>query len=384
MAGALNNFFKQFLSKKGDSVLGIDIGSASIKVVQLGRKKGQAILETYGELALGPYADVEIGRATKLNNDKIAEAIIDVLKEANVSTNDSGLSIPMRSSMVSVIRMPADMDQKQLTQMIPIEARKYIPVPVSEVTLDWFLIPDLNENSNQIKKIENAPEGSQEKPSTQIKTNEALVVAIHNDVLNNFNTIVQNSKINTTFFEVEMFSTIRAVLEHGENRPVLICDVGAGATKLYIVERGVVRDSHIINRGSQDITLNLSKSMNITIDLAEKMKRNYGKNEREQDLNVGRIVDLVYTPVFSEVNSFMLNFQRRYNKDIAKVYMVGGGSLLFGLAEKAHERFGIETVLGDPFAKVEAPAFLQEVLKRTGLAFSTALGLAIRKLQELS
>ena len=386
MAGALNNFFKKFLSKKGDSVLGIDIGSSSIKVVQLGKQKGKAVLETYGELALGPYADVEIGRATKLNNDKLAEAIIDVLKEANVSTNSAGLSIPMRSSMVSVIRMPAEMDEKQLAQMIPIEARKYIPVPVSEVTLDWFLIPDLGENSSQMKKVESRPAGKDgsDAPSTQIKTNEALVVAIHNDVLNNFNTIVQNSKIDTSFFEVEMFSTIRAVLEHGENRPVLICDVGAGATKLYIVERGVVRDSHIINRGSQDITLNLSKSLNITVDLAEKMKRNYGRNEREQDLNVGRIVDLVYTPVFSEINSFMLNFQRRYNKDIAKVYLVGGGSLLFGLVEKAHERFGIETVLGDPFAKVEAPAFLQEVLKRTGLAFSTSLGLAIRKLQELS
>lgn len=385
MAGALNNFFKKFLSKKGDSVLGIDIGSSSIKVVQLGKKKGQAILETYGELALGPYSDIEIGRATKLNNEKLAEAIIDVLKEANVSTNSAGLSIPMRSSMVSVIRMPAEMDEKQLAQMIPIEARKYIPVPVSEVTLDWFLIPDLNENSSQMKRVENEPAEKENKaPTTQIKTNEALVVAIHNDVLNNFNTIVQNSKIDTSFFEVEMFSTIRAVLEHGENRPILICDVGAGATKLYIVERGVVRDSHIINRGSQDITLNLSKSLNITVDLAEKMKRNYGRNEREQDLNVGRIVDLVYTPVFSEINSFMLNFQRRYNKDIAKVYMVGGGSLLFGLVEKAQERFGIETILGDPFAKVEAPAFLQEVLKRTGLAFSTALGLAIRKLQELS
>jgi type IV pilus assembly protein PilM len=135
MSNFLDKLFTGFSQKKGVSVLGIDIGSASIKVVQLKREKGRAILETYGEIALGPYAGTQIGRSTKLPSDKIAEALLDVMREANVTTIDSAISIPMRSSMVSVISLPRLTD-KQMVEMVPIEARKYIPVPISEVSLD--------------------------------------------------------------------------------------------------------------------------------------------------------------------------------------------------------------------------------------------------------
>jgi len=365
------NFFKSFGDNKGDSVLGIDIGAASIKVVQLRRRKGKAVLETYGELALGPYAGIEIGRATKLPAEKIVEALGDVLKEANVTTMDSALCIPMRSSMVSLIKMP-EMERKQMEQMIPIEARKYIPVPISEVTLDWFVIPEIS-----------SAEDNKEKPEGEQNLVEILVVAIHNDVLNTYASIVTGSQLQASFFEIEMFSAIRATLEHGDNAPVMIFDMGAGATKLYIVERGIVRDSHMVNRGSQDITINISKAMNVSMDVAEKLKRNHGRNSEVQDQNIAKIADLVLSPLFSEANSVLLNYQRKYNKNVAKVIMVGGGVLLHGVIEQAGERFGIETVPGDPFSRVETPAFLQEVLKKTGFAFSGAIGLALRKLQEM-
>lgn len=374
MDNPLNNFFKKFLSGAEESVLGIDIGSASIKVVQLRRKKGRAILETYGELSLGPYAELEIGRATKLGTDKIVEALNDVLKEANATTRSCALSIPMRSSMVTVFNMP-ELERKQMAQMVPIEARKYIPVPISEVTLDWFQIPKMEVDDD---------ENQGDSPRVQKVTGtDVLAVAIHNDVLNNFSSIITTAELQASFFEVEMFSTIRSVLEHGENRPVMIFDMGAGATKVYIVERGVVRDSHIINKGSQDITLNIASAMNVTIDFAERLKRNYGKNEEAQDTAITQVSDLILGPIFSEVNSVLLNYQRKFNKDIAKVVMVGGGSLLRGIVEKANKQLSIEAVPGDPFSKVQSPAFLQDVLSQNGLAFSVAIGLALRKLQEL-
>ena len=70
--------FGDLLKKQSQSVLGVDIGSSSIKVVQLRKKGGKAVLETYGELALGPYAGTEIGRATNLPNDKLVEALRDL------------------------------------------------------------------------------------------------------------------------------------------------------------------------------------------------------------------------------------------------------------------------------------------------------------------
>ena len=100
---SLSSLFKQ----ESKSVIGVDIGTSSIKVVQLRREKGRVILETYGAIALGPYAGVEIGRATALGMEKIAEALKDVIREANVTSKDAAIAIPYSASLVSIIKIPA-------------------------------------------------------------------------------------------------------------------------------------------------------------------------------------------------------------------------------------------------------------------------------------
>lgn len=374
MANFFDSILKTFSSKRETSVLGIDIGSSSIKVVQIRKKGGRAILETYGELALGPYSNIEVGRATKLEPDKLAEALNDVLKEASATTKSVALSIPMRQSLVAVIKMP-QMQEKQLAQMIPIEARKYIPVPITEVALDWFVIPKIDPEPDD---YEGVPEGQHKIPQTEV-----LVVAIHNDVLQNFSALVAKTELDASFFEIEMFSTVRSVIESGDNTPVMMCDFGAGATKVYMVERGIIRDSHIINKGSQDITLAISQSMGVSVEFAERLKRNYGKNTREQDEQIKQIIDLNLSPVISEINTVLINFQKKYNKNVTKVYLVGGGALLYGLEQMAQKKLAIPVFYGEPFAKLETPAFLEGILKQTGLAFATAIGLGLRKLHEL-
>ncbi|HRY31270.1 MAG TPA: type IV pilus assembly protein PilM [Candidatus Paceibacterota bacterium] len=367
MGSPLDNFLNIFSKKAEDSAVGIDIGSSSIKVVEIKKRKDRAVLHTYGEISLGPYAGVEVGRATKLQPTQIVQALSDVLKEANVSTRVGAISIPMRSSMVAIFQMPV-MDGKQLAQMIPIEARKYIPVPIGEVSLDWFVIP---KNPND------------ETDDKQRKFVEVMVVAIHNDVLSDYSNIASTAQLQTSFFEVEMFSTIRAVVDSTDSAPVMIIDIGASATKVYIAERGVVRDSHYINRGSQEVTLNVAQALGINVDFAEKLKRNYGFNEPKQDQLLKESIDWVFDPVFSEIKEILLDFQRKNNKIVSRAVIVGGGALLNGLALKAQSKIEIETVNGDPFSKVESPAFLADVLRQTGASFTAAIGLALRKLQEM-
>ena len=371
MSNFLDNIFKS--NKKGSSVVGIDIGSASIKVVQLKRDKGRAVLETYGEIALGPYAGTQIGRSTKLPADKIAEALIDVLREANVNTVDSAISIPMRSSMVSIINLPKLQD-KQMADMVPIEARKYIPVPISEVSLDWFVIPRLESEDEEVQEVD----------GKKVAMADVLVVAIHNDVLSDFSSIVAAAKLNTSFFEIEMFSTIRSAIET-EDAPhsVLVFDMGASATKTYIVERGIIKESHSIGKGSQDITLNIANALNVPIEHAEKMKRNFGQNTPDQDKKIEEIINLTLSPIFGQTNATIVNYGRRFNKVVSKMILVGGGCLLNKFQEKASEKIGVPIHIAEPFARTQAPAFLQDILKQTGLAFTTAVGLALRKLQEL-
>jgi len=373
MSNFLDNFFKNFSKTKSPSVIGIDIGSSSIKVVQLKRQKGRAILETYGEIALGPYSGTEAGRSTRLTSDKIAQALTDVIREANVTTIDSAISIPMRSSMVSIINLPK-LEDKQMSQMVPIEARKYIPVPISEVSLDWFVIPKLESEDDRMEEVD----------GKKTVMADVLVVAIHNDVLNDYSTIVNLAKLNTTFFEIEMFSTIRSIIDAEDSaNSVLVFDMGSSATKTYIVERGIVKESHSMNKGSQDITLNIASALNISAEHAEKLKRNFGHNTAEQDKKIEEILDLTLSPIFGQTNATIVNYGRRFNKIVSKMILVGGGCLLNTMKERAQERTGITVMMANPFSRTQAPAFLQEILTQTGSVFATSVGLALRKLQEL-
>src|SRR3990167_303426 len=99
------NPFKNIFSKinvfKGSnerSAVGVDIGSSAIKVVEIKKKKGKAVLETYGAISLGPYADLDIGRVTNLPAEKISQALSEVLKQSGVLSNTLALAIPVQSS----------------------------------------------------------------------------------------------------------------------------------------------------------------------------------------------------------------------------------------------------------------------------------------------
>src|ERR1700733_419556 len=195
------NFFSNLFGKKGQSVLGLDIGSSSIKMVQLSRKNGHAVLETYGELSLGPYSGKSAGEATNLSPEKIIEAVNDLLKEkeVNITTRDCGIAIPFGSSLMAVVEMPV-MSQNELAQAIPIEARKYIPVPISEVALDWYIIPkDKNPETDQNPSV--SADGKPLQPKVEV-----LIVALHNDTITRYKDIVTKTGLLASFFEIEIFS----------------------------------------------------------------------------------------------------------------------------------------------------------------------------------
>jgi len=370
------NFLQNIFKKPDESVIGIDIGSASIKVVQLRKRKGRAVLETYGEIALGPYGGLSVGQVTNLTADKIAQAIKDLLREANVTSISGGVSIPFKSSLVTLMELPM-LDDKQLKEMIPLEARKYIPVPISEVTLDWWVIP--REASGDLDFIE--PSDEYGNRTTPIPKSQVLVVSIHNEVLNTYSSIVQQAALNTSFFEIEMFSATRSLLS-GETEPVMVFDMGASATKIYILERGVVKYSHIINKGSQDVTMSIVRGLNVTFDRAEHIKRNLGTGVVADEKSVFETISLTLDYIFSEANSAILNYQRKFNKPLGKVILIGGGCAMKGVFELAKANFQTPVELGLPFSKVETPAFMEDVLKLTGLEFAVSIGIALRKLQE--
>ncbi len=368
-------------SGSGPGALGIDFGSSAIKIVQLKKSKGHAVLETYGELAVGPYGKSEIGNAVRLPSYKMTEALTDVLREAKVSSRDCGMAIPISSSLVTTIELPL-VDDKQFAQMVPIEARKYIPVPISEVALDWWVIP--KEVSGVSYPFGANPSGSSSAYGVKAgRLVDVLLAVIHNDAIRHYQDLARSVGLNTSFYEVEIFSTIRAALGL-EQKPVMMFDMGAATTKLYIIDRGVVKSSHMINRGSQDITLAIAHGFNTSVKEAELLKRNRGL-----DVSGGRrdVYDLSTTTlsyICSEANRVLFNYEKRTGQNIGRIVMAGGGVLLKGFLPFAQNFFETEAVMADPFAKVEAPAFLRPILQRAGPEFAVAIGLALRKLQESS
>ncbi len=364
--GSLNTIFKQ---SPNASVFGLDIGSSSVKVVQLRKKNGKAMLETYGALALGPYGGASVGQITNLPVDKLSEAIADLLRETSTTTKQGAISILSSSSLIFTLELPYMISESEYSTAVPTEARKYIPVPISEVSLDYWPIPRQEQMTSPGEEI-----------VTGKAKNEVLAVAIHNDVLIKYRDIVNKTGLTIDLFEIEIFSSIRSVLRH-EMSPVLIMDLGASKTKLSIVDHGIVRSFHVVNRGGQDISFALSKAMDITFEKADELKRTQGIAPSGGDTNVAEIIRLQLDYIFSESSSVVLNYEKKYNKSVSKVIMVGGGALMKGFQDYAKANFRSDVILGDPFAKTEAPAFLQNILSQTGPEFAVAVGLALRELQ---
>ncbi len=379
MAFSLSNVLSSLTSKNPQSVIGVDIGTSSIKIVQLRLARGAAVLETYGEIALAPYAKIPIGKAVKLPPEDLGKALVDLMREANVTARDGAISIPFSSSLIAVLDLPK-VDKEQLKRMVPIEARKYIPVPVSDVALDWFVIPKDESRGGSFDRVSPAPE-----PAAHVKGQEILLVAIQNSVLAGYQTIAAVAGISAKFYEIEIFSAIRSSTGHGL-APIVFVDLGASTTKIYVVERGVVRFTHLVTVGGQQMTETLARSVGWEFDKAERVKRERGlldssaysldENERIKTALLSTL-----TRVFSEVSKVLLSYGQRYNKNVSHVVFAGGGASLPGLSEVAKQTLSVEVEIADPFGKTEAPAFMGPVLQQIGPGFSVSVGLAFRALR---
>jgi len=335
------------------------------------------VLETYGEISLAPYSEMPVGKSVKLSPEKIAEALTDLIREANITTATGGVAIPFSSSLISIIDMPK-VGESQLKRMIPIEARKYIPVPVSEVSLDWFVIPE-DETPDAFDRVE-------DETVMQKNGREVLIAAIHNDTIRSLQTTMQSAHVAVSFFEIEIFSAIRSTLGPGL-APIVVVDIGASSTKIYVVERGIVRASHLLNVGSQSITESVERSLGWTFEKAERIKREMGlldstSYSREENGQIHEAMLSTLSRIFAEVNRVLLTYGKRYNKNVSNVVFIGGGASLSGLADVAGKTLSATVSMAEPFNKVETPAFLDDVLRTIGPGFAVAVGVAMRRLRQ--
>ena len=223
-----------------------------------------------------------------------------------------------------------------------------------------------------------------EAETQKIKNRMVLIVAMHNETLRRYSETVKLAGLTPHFYEIEVFSNIRATVAHSL-APVAIIDLGASTSKLYLVELGIVLASHVIPVGAQDITESLAKSTHMSIEKAEEIKRQAGiltGVSNGDAASVSHSATLTMEQIFGEARRVLLGFQKRYSKVITKVILTGGGATLKGLPEFSRQQLELETELAHPFAHVQTPAFLENTLKEAGPNFSVSLGIAKRLMRE--
>ncbi len=368
----LNSFKEMFsgvVAAKSNTFVGIDIGSSSIKVVQLKKEKGHIILETYGEVALGPYDERFAGELTNLDSEKLGEALKNLLEQANVTAKEALIAVSSSTSLIFILKLP-QISERELSNVVKNEARKYIPVPLSEVSLDWWIIP------------EKSVYGDEEAGVTKKKDDvDVLVAAVRNEIIERYTDITKTLKtFSKTSFEIETFSAIRGSFKH-ELAPVLMLDMGASGTRMSIIEHGVVRKFHSVSRGSAYLSSSIQKSLQIEFDKAEALKREVGLDKEHSNQEVYNIVSAGINYIFSEVQNVIFDFEKEYKKPISKIILIGGGSQLKQFREQAESKYNITTAFADPFSKALSPDFLEGVLQEAGPEFTVALGLALQALE---
>jgi type IV pilus assembly protein PilM len=364
------------IHKKHGSVCGIDIGSSSIKVVQLHNNEGITTLDTYGEIALGPLGGAEVGQSTNLSVEKIAHALTDVLTASEVHAERAGVCMPFSASLVKLITLPA-LSDKKLQTVIPIEARKYIPVPIDQVQLDYFIVPEVEQ------RLFEKSSGNNLEENTPLKRRIVLIVAMHDDALTRHNSILKKTSLTPLFYELEVFSSVRSTVSRSL-APVVVFDIGASSSKLYLVELGIVLASHVVPMGGQNITRSIAKSLSVSLGRAEELKRSIGllkESEDPENAQIAHICELTMEHIFAEARRVLIGFERRYNKVVTKGILVGGGAALKGVDFFGQERFDMEVSVGNPFAHIEVPAFLQNTTQEVGPVFAGAIGTALRALK---
>ena len=141
--------------------------------------------------------------------------------------------------------------------------------------------------------------------------------------------------------------------------------------------------SHNIPEGGQDVTRTIASAHGLTVKKAESLKKEHGFSTTEKSGYTTATIELVFSRIFGETKRVLQQYETSHNKSVSGIILTGGGGVTKELATYAQSIFSITVTIADPFAKTQAPAFMRPVLNEIGPEFAVAVGLALRKVQEL-
>jgi type IV pilus assembly protein PilM len=343
------------ISKRRDLV-GIDIGSSSVKLVQLKEQKGVYSLVNIGIVPLPSEAIVD---NTLMDTSSIVEGIKSLVKGLAIRATDAACSISGNSVIIRKIGFPS-MTSEELEDQIQWEAEQYIPFDINDVNIDFQIIsPDEHDPSRM----------------------NVLLVASKKDIINDYVAVFGEAGLRLTVVDVDSFAVQNCFDTNYEVDPeeiIALVNIGASIMNLNIVKGGTSLFTRDVQMGGNLYTEEIQKRLSISGEEAEKIKVSGQHRERLADI-VGRINDTISMEIHRS-----LDFYNSSAGDgrISRIFLSGGGAKIPSLTEALNQRLGLPVEIIDPFQKIKVADkdFDREYLNDVGPLVTVAVGLATRRL----
>lgn len=348
--------------------LGVDIGTSSIKIVELSKKREKYKLENYGEVKTTALYKKSFRTFKEhillLSTKDIATGIKAIIEEAKIKTKDVNFTIPDFSSFFTSFDLPP-MAAKELAQAVRYEAHRHIPLPLTEVVLDWTIIEGEANNKKDKKKLK------------------ILSVAIPKGVVEQYQQIATLSELKLRALEAEVFALSRAAVREKE-RVIGLVDIGAQSSTVSIIEKGILKTSHSFDASANELTEVVARVLNIDYQKAEELKKKQGLlsvgGEIEEKEEIREILSPVIDLILQELNKITEDFYRIEGKELDKIVLAGGSAFLPGLKDYFYDKVKKEIEIADPFKEVSYPPILEKTLKEMSPGYAIAVGAAMRAL----
>lgn len=347
--------FKLFAKKK--DLVGIDIGSSSIKLVQLIHEKGGYCLVNAGIQPLPPEAIVD---NSLMDTAAIAYAIKSLTSSLGIKTKDVVCSISGNAVIIRKISLPVASNE-ELEDQIGWEAEQYIPFDINDVNLDFQIMgPDLIDPAKM----------------------QVLLVASKKDITEDYITLFAEAGLQLNILDVDAFALQNCYEINNLQLEEVVALVNIGASTINI---NVVKDGHSlftrdIQIGGNQYKVELQKQLGVNADEAEKMKL---LSAYHINSPIGEMINRINESIAQEIRRSIdfYNSSAAGDERVLKICITGGCSKISGIQETIANRLGLEVEHLNPFARLKQPdkAFDQEYLQEIAPLMSICVGLAIRR-----
>ncbi|MBI3305101.1 pilus assembly protein PilM [Candidatus Parcubacteria bacterium] len=375
----------QLFRRQPKSAIGIDIGSSAVKIVELAWEDKRFRVSNYGSVSV-TESDDDRGlprRLTQLAVGDVANLIRTLLAAMGFgrSAPPAAIAVPVFSSFSTLIEMPL-MSESEVGQAVQFEARKVIPVPLSEVVMEWTVLqrerdPKLLKDQAPWLRLLGIGKGSSP-PGTASKNIQVMLAAVPREVLSRSVSTASQAGLKLLFLEVETFSLARALADQTPD-PSLLIDIGARSTNFSIIEEGFVSLTHTVEIAGYNLTRATAEGLNILPARAEERKQTQGLAGGGGEGQIAHLM-LSYIEVLTTEAERVLGLHERSGVKVQRIVLAGGSARLTKLAEYVSTKLGRPIEIAQPFKNLLYPEALKVQLEELGPSFAVAIGLAQKAL----